>query len=47
MALKATEEFYKHLIAQVVKEVADDPQTSNISTEALAFLEKVPLKIFF
>lgn len=41
MSLKSTEEFYKFVISQVVKEIGEDPQTNNISGEAIEYLEKV------
>jgi hypothetical protein len=42
MALKATEDFYKLLITMVIKEISEDPSTSNISHDAINQLEKVP-----
>jgi hypothetical protein len=44
MSLKATEEFYKYVITQVIKEIGEDPQMSNISSDATQFLEKVVKK---
>ena len=41
MSLKATEEFYKYVITQVMKEIGDDPQMNNISAEAIQYLDKV------
>jgi hypothetical protein len=41
MSLKATEEFYKYVITQVLKEIGEDPQMTNISSDAATYLEKV------
>jgi hypothetical protein len=38
MSLKLTEEFYKGVINQVVKEIGDDPQLNGLSSQAVDYL---------